>query len=65
MTHVDRYTARQARIQRIFHGVVASYIYDIAPAGDRALEASASRHDGGDARPPARERDRRRYRGSH
>ena len=30
MTHVDRHTAREARIQRISDGVVASYIHDIA-----------------------------------
>ena len=40
MTHVDRYTARQARIQRVFHGVVASYIYDISVRpGQRRTEA--------------------------
>ena len=53
MTHLDRHTARQARIRRISDGVVASYIHDIAPrrpAGDRAPGGSASRHDSCDAR---------------
>jgi hypothetical protein len=56
MTHVDRHTAHQARIQRVSDGVVASYINDIAaPAPrrqSRAAEGSAPRHGNSDARKP-------------
>jgi hypothetical protein len=44
VTPVDRYNARQARLQRISHGVVASYLHDIAaPAPRRRSRAGSER----------------------
>ena len=44
MTHFDRHTAREARIQRISDGVIASYIHDIAvPAPRRRSRAGSER----------------------
>ena len=45
MTQLDRHTVREARIQRISDGVVASYIHDIAaPTPRRRSRAGRERH---------------------
>jgi hypothetical protein len=44
MTHLDRHTARQARIQRVSDGVVASYIHDIAAPAPRRHSRAGREH---------------------